>query len=211
MNSFKAVIFDYCNVLEGPSDPIAFEQVKTSLAHKFGFETGQAFWHHFYSDQTWQEVKRGKITAEAFWDNRLSSLGITEPEKQQAFIATLFQYHDIYPQMLTLVSQLKELKYRLAVVSNTDRTDLDQHIRKTKGFADSFEFVISSAVVGFAKPEPEIYVLAIDKLNLPPEEILFIDDLPRNTAAAEELGIPSIVFTSPTDLSDDLLKRGILH
>jgi FMN phosphatase YigB (HAD superfamily) len=61
-----------------------------------------------------------------------------------------------------------------------------------------------------AKPEPEIYQLALKLLGIAPEEALFIDDLPRNTIAAEALGIPSIVFESPAQLRRELQARGIL-
>jgi HAD superfamily hydrolase (TIGR01509 family) len=73
-----------------------------------------------------------------------------------------------------------------------------------------FDVVVPSAKVGLAKPEPEIYQLTLDLLGLKPDETLFIDDLPRNTTAAEALGIPSIVFESPTQLRRELVARGIL-
>ena len=73
-----------------------------------------------------------------------------------------------------------------------------------------FDVVISSADVGYAKPEEEIYRFALEQLALPPEAALFIDDLPRNTLAAEQIGIATIVFTTPSDLVEELKCRSIL-
>jgi 2-haloacid dehalogenase len=60
------------------------------------------------------------------------------------------------------------------------------------------------------KPTPEFYQILLDRYNVKPEESLFIDDNYRNILAAEKLGINSIHFTSPEQLKEELLKRGIL-
>jgi HAD superfamily hydrolase (TIGR01509 family) len=73
-----------------------------------------------------------------------------------------------------------------------------------------FDVVVSSAEVGYAKPENQIYRFALNELGLPPEAVMFIDDLPRNTQAAERVGIPAIVFTGPEELLTELRRRSIL-
>ena len=111
--------------------------------------------------------------------------------------------------MEALVRELKP-HYLLAVLSNTFDPEMDILIAETHGLKDIFDVVVSSAKVGLAKPEPEIYQVTLDQLNVSPGEALFIDDMPRNTMAAEVLGIPSIVFESPAQLRRELQQRGIL-
>ena len=58
--------------------------------------------------------------------------------------------------------------------------------------------MVISAEVGLAKPDPAIYHLTLNRLGVGPQEALFVDNKLRNTAAAEALGIPAIIFHTST-------------
>lgn len=55
-----------------------------------------------------------------------------------------------------------------------------------------FEFVVDSHEVGLRKPEAAIYELVLERLGLPAEEAVFLDDTPENVTAARALGIAGI-------------------
>ena len=55
-----------------------------------------------------------------------------------------------------------------------------------------------------------LFDLALERFNLQPDEVLFIDDRPENTAAAAAVGIPAVVFSSPAALRGELVGRGLL-
>ena len=69
---------------------------------------------------------------------------------------------------------------------------------------DLFELVVDSAFVGMRKPEPRIYELTLQRLGLPPEACVFIDDLDVNCDAARELGIATIRFESTAQAIGEL-------
>jgi epoxide hydrolase-like predicted phosphatase len=166
-------------------------------------------WSHLYASEAWEEAKRGHITRDAFWQERLGALDLFTEEERTAFKQRLYRNRGIRPEMAALLRTLHG-RIRLAVLSNTPRRDLARYLAERRGLDGLFEAVISSAAVGLAKPEPAIFRLALDRLGLQPHEVLFVDDLARNTQAAETLGIPSIVFTSVAALHHELRKRGIL-
>jgi putative hydrolase of the HAD superfamily len=58
-----------------------------------------------------------------------------------------------------------------------------------------FEVVVDSAFVGMRKPEPEIYALTLDRLGVPAEACLFVDDIDINCAAARDAGMAAVHFT----------------
>ena len=62
-------------------------------------------------------------------------------------------------------------------------------------FARAFDSVVISGEVGLRKPEPEIYLRALEETGLAPEECLFIDDLEHNVAAAAALGMVGVLHT----------------
>ena len=56
-----------------------------------------------------------------------------------------------------------------------------------------FDPIINAARVGLRKPDPRIFLHALEVLRVPPGAMLFVDDQRRNTRVAEELGIPACV------------------
>lgn len=54
------------------------------------------------------------------------------------------------------------------------------------------------------KPDGRIYRILLDRFSLKPEQSLFIDDNPKNVAAARQMGMSGLVFTSVEQLKMDL-------
>jgi putative hydrolase of the HAD superfamily len=52
---------------------------------------------------------------------------------------------------------------------------------------------VISAEVGLHKPQPEIYLLAAERLGIAPEDCVFVDDLRENCAGAEVVGMTAVV------------------
>lgn len=204
-----AIIFDYGNVIVGPLDRSAFDASLTALAAAHGFPTGRALWEHIYISDDWEQAKRGHLTHQEFWERRLAALDIHTETGRRAFKARLYEHWGIIPGMRNLLIDLRP-HYRLAILSNSSRRNFAAYITERRGLGGLFEAIISSAEEGVAKPEPAFYLLALERLKIRPEQALFIDDQVRNTAAAEALGIESIVFTAPQTLRRELEERGIL-
>lgn len=80
-----------------------------------------------------------------------------------------------------------------AVISNTNELHvrwLDEHVAALK----QFDLVMMSNEVHLAKPDPAIFLLALELLDLPPAQTLFIDDMAENVDAAKELGMAGLVY-----------------
>lgn len=79
-----------------------------------------------------------------------------------------------------------------AVISNTNELHvrwLDEHVPALK----EFDLVMMSNEVHLAKPDPAIFLLALELLDLPPAQTLFIDDMTGNVDAAKKLGMAGLV------------------
>lgn len=66
-----------------------------------------------------------------------------------------------------------------------------------------FEFVLAGDVVSRKKPDPEIYVLARDALDLDPKACLVIEDSRNGLLAALGAGMPVLVTTSTYTVGED--------
>jgi putative hydrolase of the HAD superfamily len=74
-----------------------------------------------------------------------------------------------------LLRSLKK-RHRLAVVSNFDYTPMAWHILEREAVADLFETVVVSDEVGWRKPSPVIFELALRRMGTAPGDALFVGD-----------------------------------
>lgn len=86
-------------------------------------------------------------------------------------------------------------RFQTAILSNAGDQDR-QIFNEAYCIEDLVDTVIISAEVGMAKPDPRIYLLALDRLGVVPEETIFVDDLQVNVDAARQLGIQAFQFQS---------------
>jgi epoxide hydrolase-like predicted phosphatase len=92
--------------------------------------------------------------------------------------------------------------YRTALVTNNAH-EFREGWRRLVPADELFQVIVDSSEVGVRKPDPRIFELALARLGgVPPERALFLDDAASNVAAAEKLGIRSVLVRS--DLSDAL-------
>lgn len=75
------------------------------------------------------------------------------------------------------------------------------------GIADAFDEIVTSAEEHMIKPDPEIYHLALDRLEVEPAEAIFIDDFQRNVDGARSVGMQALLFKSSAQIRKDLSAR----
>lgn len=93
----------------------------------------------------------------------------------------------LYPGAAELLSLLRP-RFRLAALSNSNELHWERNTNDI-GVTGLFELAISSHQVGLSKPDPQMYLTALDRLGAAPESVMFFDDVPANVTAASELGI----------------------
>ena len=67
--------------------------------------------------------------------------------------------------------------------------DVASIVAENLGVIGLFEVAISSHQVGLGKPDPGIYLAALERLGVPPHAVMFFDDVGANVTAASEFGI----------------------
>ena len=93
-------------------------------------------------------------------------------------------------EALPVLEQLKE-RYPMMLVSNF-YGNIDEVVR-SYGIRHLFKGIIESAVVGVRKPNPTLFRLGVDALELPAEQVLVVgDSLRKDILPAEQLGCPAL-------------------
>lgn len=99
---------------------------------------------------------------------------------------------DARPGAVELVSRLGELDgVALGLASNSPRFLVDDALA-TAGMTDAFDAIVTSDDVERAKPAPDIYLLACQRLGVEPAEALALEDSASGIAAAKAAGLTVI-------------------
>ena len=101
-----------------------------------------------------------------------------------------------------MVSFLRELKsnFKLGCITNNVKPSSEENTdNETKEAMSIFDHVIESSIAGIRKPNPEIYMISCDALNVSPDQCIYLDDLGINLKPARELGMTTIKVIQPED------------
>jgi putative hydrolase of the HAD superfamily len=141
------------------------------------------------------EMERGEITEEAFLAQLTDSL-----EPLLGHRPEMHRFKEIYfdalhpnPEMIDLMQELKRADYRMAMLTNNVK-EWEPLWRAMLPVDEIFETVVDSGFVGCRKPESRIYEITLERLGLPAESCLFIDDILLNCEGAEKAGINAVHF-----------------
>lgn len=115
--------------------------------------------------------------------------GVT-PQEVDDIIA---KYHVPNAELIAYAEQLKS-QYKTMLLSNIGNKVIDRLF--DGAVEDKFSEVVLSYQVGLAKPNPEMFTYAAERLGVAPDECVMIDDIEANCEGAEIAGMKSILHTT---------------
>ena len=132
----------------------------------------------------------GKITLNQYLD----TVVFTRPRSfnHQTFKEFMFAQSEELPDMVPwLTAWKKQTHHRIISINNEGKELNDYRIKKFK-LKNCFDAFISSCEVGMAKPDPEIFQLALGVAHTRAEDSIYFDDRPMLVLAAATLGIRAL-------------------
>ena len=192
----KAIIFDAGGVLLNPR----YEDILRALALELNIDSEALI--SLYREMR-DDLLKGKKSVKEWCDLVRSrfNLELSTDEVLETFIQVFNRTNQLNEELFDFAKSLKD-RYKVALVSNV--SNKPAQINTEKGYYSIFDPCILSCEVGMAKPDKEIFELALEKLNLEGEECIFIDDRDRNFPTAESLGIQVILFENNKQIKRDL-------
>jgi putative hydrolase of the HAD superfamily len=143
------------------------------------------------------ELETGRMTEaqflKALGDELTAQLG--RPVELHGFGERYFDNLHPNEPMIEYMRELRGRGYRMAICTNNVR-EWEQLWRAKLPVDEIFDVVVDSAFVGCRKPEPRIYEITLERLDVPAPAALMIDDIEVNCAAARELGLEAVWFRS---------------
>jgi epoxide hydrolase-like predicted phosphatase len=161
-----------------------------------------------YGSETWQKLEVGVGDRQTWLDESHRALEVAAGRELPPLHRHWRERQHLIAPNIDLIRRLRPA-YKTAVLSNADST-LSTVLRESHGIADLFDAIVVSADVGMAKPDAQIYALAAQRLGLPTEDCVFIDDLAGNVEAAREAGMHGVQFlVNEHDLEEQLAELGV--
>jgi len=133
-----------------------------------------------------RQLETGRISEDEFERRFAERLGL---EQAADLIDSMFRGMKPSEPMVTAVRAARASGIHTGLISNSWSTShYDRDL-----LAQLFDAAVISAEVGLHKPQPEIYLLASQRLGVEPERCVFVDDLRENCAGAEAVGMTAIL------------------
>ena len=131
------------------------------------------------------------------------------------------RHYRVFPDVLPALERLRAAGVATAIISNADEdvTALCTHL----AFADRVDLIVTSALVGWEKPDPRTFRAALDPLGVDPADALHVGDQPRSDVAgalgvgmramlldryARHRDAPVPIVGGLLELADDVAGRG---
>lgn len=183
----KACVFDAYGTLFDVHSAVA--HAGDSLGDKAGIVSD--LWRQKQLEYTWLRSLMGahadfwQVTRDAL-DFAMTSHDVADPALQERLME-LYLSLDAYPEVAATLARLQEAGYATAILSNGAPKMLSAAV-ESAGLSALLNAVFSIEDVGIFKPDPRVYQLAVDRLNVAPQEICFLSSNGWDAAAAGNFG-----------------------
>lgn len=209
---FSAVIFDLDGTLRHDTPPFtetAFAYAASLGAPDDSEKCRKAMgWVHYYwaqSPELAEDLQRFDMQlSKEFWifytARSLRQLGCSEaqaellaPQVQEKMETTYTPEDIITEDGYTTLRTLKEMGLRLAVVSNRSQPFMD--VLERHNIKAFFDFVLAAGEINTWKPDPNIFTYAASRLDVAPENALYVgDNYYADVLGATQAGMPAVLY-----------------
>ncbi|MFQ5591809.1 MAG: HAD family hydrolase [Phycisphaerae bacterium] len=155
----------------------------------------------FVRSHLWSRIVRREVSIIKGLQRAHSHLGVSLSMERTAelcreSISAVAAIFTVDEDAKDVIAKLREMNVKLGLVSNTilPGFTIDEFLG-SEGFLDCFPVRIYSSDVGYMKPSPKIFRLALEQLEVAPERAAFIGDrVDNDVLGASRLGMKTVLF-----------------
>ncbi|KPJ72355.1 hypothetical protein AMJ52_06640 [candidate division TA06 bacterium DG_78] len=202
MDKYRAIIFDVGNVIVNISGDNVFEYWATVSKRD-----ADVIKQKFEIDDIYHQFEKGDLEPALYRKYILEKIGLrmSDDEFDNGWNNI---YADVVPGVEQLLQDLKS-EFRLTALTNTNVIHAKKWKTKYASVLKYFEKVFCSHEIKTRKPERNAYDIVLTYLQMDPNVVVYLDDIPEYVKAATDIGIKSILVTSSEQMVGELNKLGI--
>ena len=198
MSEIKAVLFDMDGVLIDAQE--WHYEALNEVLQIFGFEITREM-HLDRYDGLSTAKKLQMLTNEVGLPEHIHGMINRVKQDRTLRIAAQKCFPNVSHQVL--ISKLKHKNIKIGVVTNSIR-QTTEFMLTYAGLLDSLDVLVTNQDVGDPKPNPECYLIAMEKLGVSPIETVIVEDSPYGIMAAKASGATVVTVTSVDEVTLDL-------
>ena len=194
----QAVIFDFDGVI-ADSDALHYESLNV-VFNRHGTDVSKnVHWEKYLGYSARENIEAVGADYGMEWDSAMVQRLLEE--KKVVFKDLVVSGANIINGVATFIQRLTDAGIRLAICSGALRCDIDLMLAETD-FRDAFEVIVTADDVVHSKPDPEGFLMALDKLNqtgddsIKAKQCVVIEDSSWGLDAATAARMRSIAVTN---------------
>jgi len=198
-DQIKAILFDMDGVVVDSEN--LYSQSEKKLLAQYGVKFDQSDWYYIKG-----------CTEKQFYDLVYAKFNINIPrdqliDKGRNFLKNIFTQKLDYMNGFNEIHSIFKKQYKLALVTSTG-PELVNHIDSLLSIYEKFDVVITSNDTTIHKPQPEPYLIAMDRLQLQPNQCIIFEDSIQGIKAGKAAG--SYVIALEGSLEKEVLTEADL-
>ncbi|MBK9924010.1 MAG: HAD family phosphatase [Anaerolineales bacterium] len=189
----KALIFDFDGLVLDTETPeyLAWK----NIYQEFGFDLPISEWGSIiggYGISSFDPAEHLSLLSKG----RLDSVSLRSRHRLESHAAIARE--SILPGVVDYIREAKRLGLKLAIASSSPHSWVDVHAQRL-GIFDSFDKVIcrDDVGVGRTKPNPDLFLLALEQLQVQKNEAIIFEDSPNGVKAANRAGVFVVAVPNP--------------
>jgi HAD superfamily hydrolase (TIGR01509 family) len=129
--------------------------------------------------------------------------------QHEIFEAECIRRQPLRPGVTELLATAREHRLKTAVVSSETRAWISSLLSRY-GLRNAFDYISSADDTQHLKPEPDLYLLALEQLKVTAAEAIAIEDSPNGIRAAREAGLYCVAVPNPITSQFDLSQANVI-
>lgn len=195
----KAIIFDMGGVILRTCD----ETPRKELAEELGVSLEWLKHEVFFSDSAIRS-EEGYLDKYEHWQIILNKLGMSDVKNPKKCDEKFWSGDYLDDRLVEYFGELKKI-YKLGLISNAFK-GAREWIESNYQFMQSFDYSIFSYEIHLRKPDTKIFHHACLKLEVKPEQSVFVDDILVNVEGARAAGLFAVHYQDRQQLQIELAK-----
>ncbi len=190
----KALIFDFDGLILDTETPEY--QVWQTIYHEHGFELPHEEWGKIIGGYGASSFDAAEHLS-SLTQGRLDSASLRERLRSES--APLYLLQPVLPGVLNCLQDAKRLDLKLAIASSSKHAWVERHGGRLDILRYFDQIICADDVAaGRTKPNPDLFLLALDRLKVQKNEAIVFEDSPNGVKAAQAAGIFVVAVPNPT-------------
>jgi putative hydrolase of the HAD superfamily len=148
-------------------------------------------------DELWQRMLRRQVSEREYWAQRAAEFGaaVGETWDTRAMMRRFYELPEqewLCAAAVELMADTKAAGLRLGALTNDMTAFHGPEWVAQQKHLKLFDVIVDASLTGVMKPDPRAFRGGAEALGLPPEQIVFLDDMPWNAEGARQAGMTAV-------------------